>query len=348
MHRALIASVVVASVAVPGTAAAQVYPERIVVRTKATTVTTHTAYQRRDRDNDREQEIERTTKTFRLGPSGALSLGNISGDITVTRANGSDTTVEIVKTARGRDTAEAREALQFVTVDAVERSGRAEVKTRYPNSDEVRRRNRRGVNVSVAYIVSAPAGTRVSAESISGNVSVTDMKTEVNATSVSGNVRIAGCHGGTAKSISGNVEIADAQGDGALESSSVSGDVVLRRVTTRRVDAGSVSGSIQMDDVHSERVSAHTTSGNTSLSGSLVKNGRYELKAFSGDVRVALSGSTGFELDASSFSGDIRASDFAIAARGRADRRSLSGTYGDGSAVLDVSTFSGSIIISKR
>jgi hypothetical protein len=60
-----------------------------------------------------------------------------------------------------------------------------------------------------------------------------------------------------------------------------------------------------------------------------------------------VSSSTGFELDASSFSGEIRAADFALTSR-RAGRHSLSGTYGDGSAVVDLSTFSGSITISKR
>jgi DUF4097 and DUF4098 domain-containing protein YvlB len=330
MQRFLIASVVVATALTAVPAGAQVYPERIEIKSKARVVTSRTAYQRRDRDDNRGQEVERTTKTFRLGPSGSLSLGNISGDITVTRANGADITVEIVKTARGRDAADARELLQLVTVDAVERNGRAEVKARYLNGDDLRRRGRRSINVDVAYNVAAPAGTRISAESISGDV------------------RITGGHVGTAKTISGTVEIADAQGDGALESSSVSGDVILRRVSAQRIDAGSVSGEIKLEDVKAERISAHTTSADIWMSGPLAKNGRYELKGLSGDVRVVLSGNTGFEVDASSFSGEIKAPEFQFTARGRTGRHSLSATYGDGSAVLDLSTFSGSIVISKR
>jgi len=348
MQRFLIASVVVATALTAVPADAQVYPERIEITSKTRVVTSHTAYQRRDRDDSREQQIERTTKTFRLGPSGSLALGNISGDIVVTRANGADTTVEIVKTARGRDAADARELLQLVTVDAVERNGRAEVKARYPSGDEARRNNRRNINVSVAYTVTAPAGTRISAESISGNVKITDIKGDVSATTISGDVRITGGHVGTAKTISGVVEISDAQVDGALESSSVSGDVILRRVSAKRVDAGSVSGEIRLEDVQADRISAHTTSADISMSGPLAKNGRYDLKGFSGDIRLVLAGNTGFEVDASSFSGDIRAADFQFTARGRIGRHSLNGTYGDGSAVLDLSTFSGSIIISKK
>jgi len=351
MSRVLIASVVAAAVLAAAPARAQVYPDRIEVKSKVRTVASHTAYQRRDRGDSREEDSERTTKTFRLGPSGSLSLGNISGDITIARGAGSDTTVEILKTAHGRDLADAREQLQLVTVDAVERTGnRAEVKARYPNfnNDEARRRNRRGVNVSVAYTVTAPAGTNVSVETISGSVRISDMTGEVSATTISGDVRIAGGRVGTAKTISGTVEITDAQMDGTIDSSSVSGDVILRRVKARRLDAGSVSGDIRLEDVQAERVSAHTTSASIFMSGPLAKNGRYELKGFSGDVRVVLAGNAGFEVDATSFSGDIRASDFALTARGRVGGRTLNGTHGDGSAVLELSTFSGSIILSKK
>ena len=43
------------------------------------------------------------------------------------------------------------------------------------------------------------------------------------------------------------------------------------------------------------------------FSGALARNGRYELKSFSGEVRVILAGNTGFEVDANSFSGDVAA-----------------------------------------
>jgi DUF4097 and DUF4098 domain-containing protein YvlB len=333
--------------ALPSPARAQVYPERVVVSERARVLAA--AYQRRSRDeNAREEQVERTTKTLRLGQNGSLSLANIAGDITVTRAGGQDTTVEIVKTARGRDAADARELLQLVAVEVTERGGRAEVKARYPSGEQARRNNRRNVNVSVAYTVSAPQGTRISIESISGSVRVTDIKGDVNANTISGDVRVTGAGRiGMAKSVSGTVEITDAQMDGALETSSVSGDVVVRRVRARSIEAGSVSGSVRLEDVECDRVEASTTSASILFSGPLAPNGRYELNGFSGDVRVVVAGTTGFELDASTFSGDIR-TDFPITTRGARGRRTLTGTYGDGSAVLDLTTFSGSIIVSRK
>jgi hypothetical protein len=353
--RRLLAYVVAAVVTVPllpGTANAQVYPERMAITLKARAIVEAArAYQRRSREDNREEQTERTTKVIRLGTDGILALGNIAGDITVTRGGGSDATIEIVKTARGRTVEDAKELLALVPVDVTERNGRAEVKTRYPSGEEQRRNNRRNINVSVAYTVSAPAGTRVSIDSISGSIRVTDIKGDINANSISGDVRISGAGRiGTAKSISGTIEIADTQTDGAVAGSSVSGDVLFRRVTARRMDGGSVSGNIKVDDVQCERVSAGTTSGNVTFSGTLARSGRYELKSFSGEVRLVLTGNTGFEVDANTFSGEVNASSFAITTRGNPsrNRRTLSGTYGDGAAVLDLTTFSGSIVISKR
>jgi hypothetical protein len=82
--------------------------------------------------------------------------------------------------------------------------------------------------------------------------------------------------------------------------------------------------------------------------------GRYELQSHSGDVRVAISGDTGFEIEANSWSGSVRADGFPLKltagdeASRRGRRRSLEGVVGDGSAVLTITTFSGDAVISKR
>jgi putative adhesin len=339
----------------PGAAGAQVYPERMAIAVKARTLVEGNAYQRRSRDDNREEQTERTTKVIRLGADGVLALGNISGDITVSRAGGADTTIDVVKTARGRTPEDAKEMLKLVTVEIGERNGRADVRARYPagpaGNDQGRKRH---LNVNVAYTVTAPAGTRISVETISGSVKVSDIKGDINANSISGDVRINGAGRiGTAKTISGTVEISDTQTDGAVAGSSVSGDVVFRRVTARRLDGGTVSGNIKLEDVQCERISAWTTSGNVWFAGTLARTGHYELKSFSGEVRVLLAGNTGFEVNASSFSGDVR-TDFPITTRGsnppnrRGRQTTLAGTYGDGAAVLDLTTFSGSIVIAKK
>jgi len=323
---------------------AQMLPERIRAVISERVEMRATRYQQ-----GREEQTSRETKTVKIGADGELSLSNISGDIVVTRGNGSDATIEIVKTARARTADEARELLGLVNVTVTERAGRAEVKTVYPQGDDMRRNNRRNVNVSVNYTVSAPAGTRLTISSISGSIRVSDIKGDVSANSISGTVRIA--NGGRiagAKSISGDVEIIETQTDGAIEVQSVSGGVTLRKVTARRIDIGSVSGAVAVQDITCDRVEAHSVSGGVEFGGALAKGGRYEFNSHSGDVRVVLAGSTGFELEASSFSGNIR-SDLPIKLQGDIGRRhSLQGVFGDGSAVLSVTTFSGSVVISKK
>lgn len=348
-HRNAILLAAALTVAAP--AAAQPSPERR--RLDASVRELVDNWRRVNYQQGREEQSDRQTRTLKLGANGELSLSNIAGDIVVSKANGSDATIEIVKTARARTADEARAQLGAVTVTVTERNGRAEVKAEYPQHDQSGWGwGRRGMNVSVAYAVSAPAGTRLTINSISGNIRVSDVKGDLSVNTISGGVRLANAGRiAAAKSVSGPVEILDTQIDGAVEAQSVSGSVTLRKVTARRVDAGSVSGSVQIDDVQCDRVEAHSISGDVQYSGVLAKGGRYELKSHSGSVRIGVSGHTGFELEANSFSGSIR-SDLPLTMQGDVTegrrRRAVHGVYGDGSAVLNVTTFSGSVVIAKR
>ena len=349
MMRTILTVTLLAAMAAPSAAQDQRIEARVVIREAVAMARREAAAQRQD---SREQ-VERTTRTLKVGANGELQLANVSGDIVVSRGGGNDVSVEIIKTARGRTDDDARELLQLVQVEVVERGGRAEVKTQYPSGDEMRRNNRRNFNVSVAYNVTAPAGIRLRATSVSGSITVRDIKGDVSAESVSGAVRIF--NGGritTAKSISGSVEVNDTDIDGRFNASSVSGSVILRRVKARQLDLGSISGEVLLDDVDSQQLAAQTVSGNVRFGGTVAKGGRYEMSSHSGNVSVALGGSIGFEVEATSFSGSIR-SDFSFSG-GSGDsgnarwRKSIRGVYGDGSAVLDLTTFSGSIVISKR
>jgi Putative adhesin len=312
----------------------------------------------RDRERARNQrrpfvETERATRTFRIGTAGELYLANVVGDITISRGTGNEAHVEMIKTARGTTTEEAKEALGLVTIDIVERPNRAELKTIYPGGDEMRRGNRRNVDVSVAFNVTVPTGTRVRANSISGAVSAKDVKGDLVLKSVSGAVRLANGGGsGTAESISGSVEVLDSAFDAAMSASTASGSITLRRVKAKRLAVHSISGSLAMDDVDCQVVEGQTVSGTVQFGGTLSRNGRYELSSHSGTLNVAVGAGTGFAVEATSFSGSVR-SDYEFAQRDREPaqgrmHRSLRGVHGDGSAVLELSTFSGSINILKR
>ena len=169
---------------------------------------------------------------------------------------------------------------------------------------------------------------------------------------MSGAVRIInGGRVASAKSISGDVEVTESEIDGSLNASTASGSVLLRKVKARQVEVGSISGDVVIEDVDAAQVEGQTVSGSVRVRRGAGRGGRYELKSHSGTVTVALAGNAGFEVEATSFSGSIR-SDFSFGSIRRHRARTVAalgrGVVGDGSAVLELTTFSGSIVIAKR
>jgi DUF4097 and DUF4098 domain-containing protein YvlB len=154
-----------------------------------------------------------------------------------------------------------------------------------------------------------------------------------------------------------------ASADGDLSAGSVSGNITAKGLKARGLDLGSVSGDVLLSDVTCERLGVKSVSGDVEYSGSLVRNGRYDINTHSGTVRLTLVNPAGFELNANSFSGSIR-SELAMTITGDTSRRdrddsrgrrresgdnhSMRATFGDGSAMLTIRTFSGDIIIAKR
>ena len=105
-----------------------------------------------------------------------------------------------------------------------------------------------------------------------------------------------------------------------------------------------------------DRLSVRSVSGSAEFSGSLAKNGWYDITTHSGSVRLTLAASSGFDWTARTFSGGIR-SDLPTAAgndsgcsggrRGAGPGRSVHASVGDGSATILVRTFSGGIVVSR-
>ena len=249
--------------------------------------------------------------------------------------------------------------LALVTVDVTERGSRAEVKATYPRYETRDRNRNRNVNVSVQYTVTAPENTKIAARSMSGDIKVTDIKGDVNVSSLSGDVTITnGARVMSAKSTSGDVEIVNLRSEIALSANTLNGDLIVRQSRVPRMDLGTISGNVTVTDVECERVDIQTLNGDIEFNSPLEKNGRYRLNSHSGVIRIVPAGNTGFELDANSFSGSVE-SELTLKAhhettasagrRGPGPRpRSLRGVYGDGSALLDITTFSGSVLIVKK
>jgi DUF4097 and DUF4098 domain-containing protein YvlB len=295
--------------------------------------------------NRGEPQIERSTERLPLDEGGQLDLSNISGDITVSGGTGREVVLNITKRAgrRNNDT-----ELSAVQVDIDARSNRIEVRTRYP-------RNNRRTRISVSYEVTVPRDARVALRSVSGDIVLSNVDGEARVETVSGEVEVRRAGQLTlAKSVSGDVDISDITGDTSLTVSTVNGDLEADDVSGRRLELQTVSGDIEASGMTFGRTDVETVSGDVEYDGALEADGRYSFSAHSGDVRLLLTEDVGFELEASSFSGSVR-SDLPVVlgglnstGNGRNQGRNVVGTFGDGGALLEVSTFSGDIVISRR
>ena len=261
--------------------------------------------------------------------------------------------IEAIKTARGATAEEAREMLALVPgrhhrARHARRSAHALSRRR-----RLRRNNRRNINVSVAYNVAAPEGTRIIVKSISGNISVRDIKGGAHARDRQRQRSASPTPGASVngRSISGDIEIVDTKVEGALEAGTISGTVRLRRADRPEPRAQLGERQRGARGRHGRARRRRRPSAATSRSPATCSR----TAATSSPRTPATSAwpsprGTGFQVEATSFSGSINTDIPVTMSGGQTGRRSraLRGTAGDGGAVLDLTTFSGSIIIIKR
>lgn len=303
------------------------------------------AEERRARTEERRgpELTEAFTRTVRLGRTGTFDLSSVSGDVIITGGGGDDVTIDAIKRVRDRNQAEAKALLQAIQIQVTERTGLIEVRTELP-----RRRNWSG---GVDYTVALPQGANVTVRTVNGSLRITNVRGELRGETVNGDVIASGAGRlRSLKTVSGDVQLSDAEGDD-MTLETVSGDVIARAIKGRALDLEAVSGDLRFTGVDFERVNLRTISGDIEYAGRLARRGRYDLQTHSGDIRVTPSGDTGFDLDANTFSGDIR-SDFQLSgaqppqtsARPRANR-TVRGTFGDASAILTLRSFNGDVTI---
>lgn len=300
----------------------------------------------------RATQTDRETRKFNIGTAGQVDLETLSGEITIRPSSGRELVVEIIRTSRGSSDATARTGLTNVRVESEERNGRVTVKTVYPHE------RRAEYSVSADYIVTAPAGTRISTRSVSGDVSVEGISGELSLHTISGDVSVTDAQRLTsAKTTSGDLTLRNVSAEGLLEASTISGAILATNIKARRLDLSTVSGGVIARSIEAGDVKLNSMSDDVVFEGSLTPRGRYEFSSHSGDVHIMLDGQVGFSFEGSTFSGGVR-SDLDIrttavstrrpTTRGRTDTKRLQGTFGDGSAVVSATSFSGSVIVTRK
>ena len=246
-------------------------------------------------------------------------VSNIIGDVVVLGASGRTVEVTAVKKAGRHGDPED------VTIEIVELDDGVAVCVRYPNQHGRRRGSDDREDKNPCNWNNWNGGSERN-------------DTEVNMTlRVPAGLRL---HAGT---VSGDVRAERLAGD--LEIHSVSGDVLLTGGSGPAIDLETVSGNVTLEDVTSKEVSGHTVSGEVVFRGPIMDAGTYDFATTSGDIQVLLPQQPNATLSGATFSGRFSSDLPTSHDESRRRRHRVAATWGNGSARLDLESLSGDITI---
>lgn len=246
----------------------------------------------------------------RIAQGGEVRVRNISGDIRAELGSGDQ--VEVVGHRTGRDADEIRVEVvpgrDGVTICAI--FPNTGWRDRDDDDDDSRGRHRddgecnsrggrsshtRNFNGSIDFTVRLPAGVRLAAATVSGDVFAEGLRSPVSAASVSGDVRVSTSGPAEANTVSGNVFARlGRMGSDDLSFNSVSGDVTVQFPAGADADisAQTLSGRIDSDwplEYASRRRSSSWVNVHVgeSATGTIGRGGvNVSLHTVSGDIHV--------------------------------------------------------------
>jgi hypothetical protein len=198
-------------------------------------------------------------------------------------------------------------------------------------------------------VVKVPAGSSVSINTVSADVSVQGVRGSQRLQSVSANVVTqAAAEDVEIKTVSGDLTVTGSDQKGLLTITTVSGDATVTHVAGE-VNGSTVSGDFRFGLGAVDRSRLRTTSGDLSLAAFLPADGRLDVETISGDVRIDLAPPLNVGFEVSSFSGDIRNCFGPKAARTDeyGPGKELRFTEGNDSARVRVKSLSGDVSVCK-
>jgi hypothetical protein len=250
---------------------------------------------------------------FAVGEDCALSIGNVSGRITI-RA-GEPGTIAMRALKRGRD-----RSVENTWIETAQDGNRVRIRTRSEETGFM------GINrgmCSVYYDITVPVGCAVEARAVSADISVTGTLGSLELDTVSGD--------GVVEDISGSCAL-----------KTVSGDVKARRVTAP-LGFRSTSGDFSLRDSSLSELNAHTVSGDLTIETPLNPEGQYYAKTVSGDLTLVVPGESGATVELQTVSGRVT-TDFPTEIV-RAGRRHWQGRFNGGGAHIEMKSVSGNLRI---
>jgi DUF4097 and DUF4098 domain-containing protein YvlB len=191
----------------------------------------------------------------------------------------------------------------------------------------------------VTYDLTIPTWMGVRLSGVTSTMRVEGVQSTISAETVEGDVTVVGGTGLVSlRSVQGDVSLSGASGK--IDLNSVNSDVTVRGASGQ-LQAETVNGDVNLAGIQSDDVEANTVNGEISYEGTIRASGRYRLATHDGDLVVAIPEGTGALISISSFQGDFESA-FPVTITERHGRR-FEFTLGNGSAHLDLESFSGTI-----
>ncbi|HLJ29757.1 MAG TPA: DUF4097 family beta strand repeat-containing protein [Candidatus Angelobacter sp.] len=211
-------------------------------------------------------------------------------------------------------------------------------------------------NVSIDYDLTAPAQTKVSSQTGSGDQEINGVQLAVNAHTGSGNIMVENIGADVrARSGSGDLRIDGVKG--ALDAEAGSGNIRGHGIAGG-VSANTGSGTIEIEQVAAGNVRAEAGSGNVRLhgvqgglkaetgSGDITVDGNptgdWRVGAGSGNIDLKIPSTASFNIDARTSSGSLKVN-HQVTMQGSISRDHVQGKVGNGGALVDLHTGSGDI-----
>lgn len=136
-----------------------------------------------------------------------------------------------------------------------------------------------------------PPDVALEAKTFGGDVSASGLRAGARLETTGGKIGVSDVRGGVVtRQLRGGQQVASVDGD--VELDGVEGDMDLRALSGARVDAHLVDGSIRAEDIRSDLVRLVTTTGQIVLIGMLRPAAHYDVRSYTGDVRLVALGET--------------------------------------------------------
>ena len=199
-------------------------------------------------------------------------------------------------------------------------------------------------NIWIDYEIAVPMDTRVQSQTGSGDVKIQGLNSDLDLQSGSGDLIL--------EEITGKIRTRSGSGDvrargisGPFSGEASSGDIQLEERGAGDVDIHTTSGNIEAKGVDGA-LRMEAGSGDISVEGKPARN--WDVQTGSGNVHVNMPSSAGFQLQASTSSGELNvnhAITVTVQSSMDAARHEIKGTVGDGGPQVTVHTGSGDIDI---